>query len=301
MAWNKPTSGTVDATSSSRPTGRGKMPRLRKGILAGAIVVLGAGIAAWFLTNGEATSSSLQKKERGLIKEVAPAAAPTNTAVVTKRKTPKTREEKLKYYRDKYGDNLPENLKATVYFLEHPPKPAAHHKGQFEYLHHPCERQIASFLTAEPGALFIIKPTFDSRFDRDFQNAFVDRIEILDTDSDEVKQIKQEVEAAKKELAAACREDGRLPSELMTEHAANMYELGQYRQNLEAEMSRVRDDPNCSDEDIGLFVEAANKMLKAKGLNEIAVPNLLRRSARLKMLANRRAKEAQQKANAPAQ
>lgn len=81
MAWNKPNSNTVDATSSSRPSGRGKMPRLRRGLIAGVIVVLGAGLAAWLLANGEATSSSLQKKERGLIKEVTPAAAPTNRVV----------------------------------------------------------------------------------------------------------------------------------------------------------------------------------------------------------------------------
>ena len=72
MAWNKPNSNTVDATSSSRPAGRGKTPRLRRGLLAGMIVVLGAGIAAWFLTSGEATSSSLHTKERGFIKEVTP-------------------------------------------------------------------------------------------------------------------------------------------------------------------------------------------------------------------------------------
>ena len=73
MAWNRPTSNAVGATSSSRPSGRGKMPRLRRGLIAGAIVVLGAGLAAWLLTNGEAASSPLQKKDRGLIKEAASA------------------------------------------------------------------------------------------------------------------------------------------------------------------------------------------------------------------------------------
>ena len=64
MAWNKPTSNTVDATSSSRPSGRGKMPRLRRGLLAGAIVVLGAGLAAWLFMGGEADSRPLQSEER---------------------------------------------------------------------------------------------------------------------------------------------------------------------------------------------------------------------------------------------
>ena len=76
MAWNKPTSNTVGATSSSRTSGRGKMPRLHRGLIAGVIVVLGAGLAAWLLTNGEAVSRPLQEKGRGLIREVTPAAAP---------------------------------------------------------------------------------------------------------------------------------------------------------------------------------------------------------------------------------
>ena len=76
MAWNRPTSNTGNATSSSRPSGRGKMPRLRRGLIAGAIVVLGAGLAAWLIWPSSATNNQQPTtSNRSLIKEVMPAAA----------------------------------------------------------------------------------------------------------------------------------------------------------------------------------------------------------------------------------
>ena len=96
MAWNRPTSNTGNATSSSRPSGRGKMPRLRRGLIAGAIVVLGAGLAVWLLTNGEAASSPLQKKDRGLIKEVKAATVKKAVEKAEEKTTPVEKLEKPK-------------------------------------------------------------------------------------------------------------------------------------------------------------------------------------------------------------
>lgn len=102
MAWNRPTSNTGNAASSSRPSGRGKMPRLRRGLLAGAIVVLGAGLAAWLLMSGEADSRPLLKKERGRIKEVTPVPAPKVVATNAVPTKPKTLKERCK---ERFGDD----------------------------------------------------------------------------------------------------------------------------------------------------------------------------------------------------
>ena len=76
MAWNRPTSNTVDATSSSRPAGRGRKPGLKHGILAGAIIVVLGALCCFIFSGNETRQDAASTKGRGLIKEVAPAAAP---------------------------------------------------------------------------------------------------------------------------------------------------------------------------------------------------------------------------------
>lgn len=70
MAWNRPSGKTVENGS-----GGGQRTARLKGIVAGAVVVIGAGIAAWLLMREEADTRPRQR-ERGLIREVTPAAAP---------------------------------------------------------------------------------------------------------------------------------------------------------------------------------------------------------------------------------
>lgn len=84
----------------------------------------------YYLTvrDGETVSSADEGKIRP--KAIIPEAFPTpkrqsavNTpdeALVEKQLS--KRERDLKQIRDLYGDNVPDNMKAVVYFLEHPPK-----------------------------------------------------------------------------------------------------------------------------------------------------------------------------------
>ena len=292
MAWNKPNSNTVDATSSSRSAGRGKMPRLRRGLLAGVIVVLGAGIAAGLLTSGEATSSSLQEKDRGLIKEATPSAAPTNAAPVKK---VLTKEEKVQQEIDmltkKYGDDMPPSIKTHIYYLKHPPKVKMAAKGPHDYFTHFSERAIAGTVFAKPGAEFVIQPVYDERFNQDFMNSLVDKIEIKDSDSDEVKENKRMMIETKKEIVEICRAEGKKPNEVLNEHAKTMYELGRYKALLREQLNEIRTNPDMSDDDVKDAFAAANKMLEQKGLPKVAVPKLTRRSLQLQRRLERKARK----------
>lgn len=286
MSWNRPkTVEQPDAAKSKRPA------RNRRAVVFG-LLAIGALVSCWLVFRPhEKPVSTSDDHRKGRIKEVQPAAAPKAEPAKPEKEL-SYNEKKLKYYREKYGDNLPENLKPVVYYLEHPPKQIFGQKGAADFLRHSSERQIAGVALKEPGTLFIIQPTFDERFNRDFINAMVDKIEINEDDSEEVRAIKEDVTAAKKEIAAICKKEGKKPSEVMNELAASMYELGRYRQTLEAEISKVRDNPDCSDADFEDFVKAANLMLKNKGMPEMAMPNLARRSFRLKFLAARAEKQA---------
>lgn len=193
MAWNRPTSNTGNATSSSRPSGRGKMPRLRRGLLAGVIVVLGAGLAAWLLTNREATSASLQKKKRGRIREVTPAAAPKcKQEAVDKPK-------KLHYWEQATTNGLSDWQIAKWRNSRLPPpaitNTAAANRPPPEYaiFGTRAENEIAALITMPPGTMVVGTPEYGEEFKQQFLKSCETPIIIEKDDSDYVRQLKKDM------------------------------------------------------------------------------------------------------------
>ena len=300
MSWNRPTSNTVDATSSSRPAGRGRRPGLKHGILAGAIIVVLGALCCFIFSGNETRQDAASMKGRGRIKEVTPAAAPTNAAPVPLKKrdhrTAAWREERIKKITDQYGTNLPPDLKSYVYYLRNPPQRSFKVKTPYAYLSHRSERDIADLLMAEPGTFMVIQPEYGESFNQDFANALLDKIEIEPDDSEEVRNVKEFVIAAKKEIADLVRSGGKLPNELMNEHAAMLFKMSGYEANLASELQKAKDNPDLTDADVEDMFKAANVLRKEKGLPEIALPNLSRRS----LVLQRRQKRAERKAAAEA-
>ena len=287
MAWNGSNGKNTNGTSAAkRPVGGArKSPSVMRGAFAAlAVVALAAGAWWWIARSGGAPAEPTEDTRPKVKKTVeprkpSPPAAKTEQAPKEKQLT--EREKRLKYYRDKYGDNIPENLKPVVYFLENPPQKTFRIQGDTPYLRHPSERHIAGLVLKEPGTFFVMKPEYGEAFDKDFVNALVDKIEVNDDDPEDVRRMKEEVELVKKEIAAVCRKEGKTPSEVMNEQAAAMFELGRYQRDLEAELDRIYDNPDLSDAEVDDFCKAANKMLEGKGLAPLALPDMTRRSVRL--------------------
>ena len=225
-----------------------------------------------------------------------PAAKPAVTnvpPVVTN--TPPTKEEKraaqLKAIREKYGNNIPENLKATVYFLENPPQRTFHPaRTRAHIFKRQSERRIASLIAVEPGAFMLRKPTYDDKFDRDFAEALKEPIEIGENDSPEDRELKLAVRDAKAEIAERMAA-GEKPSALLNGLVDSLYELGKYKRQIEQELTKIRLDATYTDADIGDFVKAANTLLQEKGLAPIPMPNLVRRGLSIRMAAANREKK----------
>lgn len=279
MAWNKPTSNTVDATSSLRPTGRGKMPRLRRGLLAGAIVVLGAGIAAWLLSNGEATSSSLQKKERGLIKEVSPAAAPTNKVSAAAKTSADKDDGKPKLTRKQLRD-IANGRRPFV-----PPaytSRVGRVRKEAKLFSNPAEQMIAVVLTVPPGAKSISDPEmlFDKDFDKWFTQAMVNKIEISPEDSEYDRSVKQMVIDAKKEMAQRVK-GGEMPSQMMKDVWKELQSLAYCKEEMDNAVRDAIRNGELSDEDVEITLEAANKVLQTRGIDPIKMPGMFKSRYRL--------------------
>lgn len=288
--WNR--------SAGNQPTaGRGAKGGVRsaKKVLCALCLVLFAvlGICIWLFSGGDGAPKREAAKDRGLIKEVTPAPAP-------KAKPKKTKEivrnDMIRKIEEKYGTNIPPNLKAPLHYLRNPPQQVFERHTPYSFLTHSSERAIASVLMAEPGAFFVIQPEYGEDFNQDFVNAMLDKIEIEDGDSEETRKIKQFVTDAKKEIAALVKAEGKKPNELMNEHAAAMFELGRYQRDLEDELNRVRNNPDLSDADVADFFAAANKLRKERGLEERPIPNLTKRGLQLQKRAARAARRAAKEA-----
>jgi len=204
------------------------------------------------------------------------------------------RERQLKQIRDKYGDNIPDNLKPVVYFLENPPAQIFHPaRTPEDIFKRSSEREIAAMINTEPGTWFMRKPTFGARFDSDFAESLKEEIKIEETDTPEQRELKQAVIDTKAELATRMKA-GAKPSEIMSDFADSLYELGEYRRSIEENLAQLKKDESISDKDIEDFVNTANKMLTEKGAKPIRMPKMVFRHISLKRAAAKRAKEEQE-------
>ena len=265
----------------------------RAAVLAAALLAA-AGGAWWWL----AAREDARPPEPKAVKAVKDVKAVKNVKVVKDIEAPKvttnappTKEEKraaqLKAIRDKYGDNVPDNLKPVVYFLENPPQRTFHPaRTKASIFKRRSEREIASMVMTEPGTWFMRKPTFNERFDEDFRASLDERIEFAEDDTDEDKALKQAVIDTKAELAERMKA-GETPSAAMNAFADSMYELGQYRRLLQDELGKIKRDAQYSNQDVEDFVNAANKMLKDKGAQPIPMPKMVFRQVSLKKAAAR--------------
>ena len=278
----------IDATKQKKTISITLNPRAsRKIALSFALGLLAVALTGIIYLITKGNNSSILVDDNGSKGEMVAQESPEEAAHKAENNVPPKdsaevqltkRERDLKQIRDLYGDNIPDNLKPVVYFLEHPPKRVFKVKSTLSYFRHPSERKIAGVAFAEPGSYFVVKPEFDEAFNKDFINALVDKIEINDDDSDEVKAGKSAMTELKKEIADICRKEAKTPSEVMNEHASAMFELGLYQRDLEKEIERIHTNPDYTDADVEDFCNAANKLLESKGLPPMPFPNLTRRS-----------------------
>ena len=267
----------------------------RAAVLAAALLAA-AGGAWWWLSAREEARPPKTKPATQKVGKPKPPPGPAARPAVTNAppvatNAPPTKEEKraaqLKAIRDKYGDNVPDNLKPVVYFLENPPQKTFHPaRTKASIFKRRSEREIAAMVMTEPGTWFMRKPTFNERFDEDFRASLGEAIELAEDDTDEDKALKQAVIDTKAELAERMKA-GETPSAAMNAFADSMYELGQYRRLLQDELGKIKRDAQYSNQDVEDFVNAANKMLKDKGAQPIPMPKMVFRQVSLKKAAAR--------------
>ena len=285
MAWNKTSTENQQQKKSSA-----KAPSVKRGFIAGAVIVVALGALCLYLfSNAEATSSSLQRKERGLIKEVTPAVAPkTNTAAEVKKPIdPREDYDHEKLYRDEKGILRHKLGGQRVY---DPTRPALPPINGGLYAHNVfsnhAERVIAGLISVEPGSIRRARHDYsDPRLLEAFKEAVVTPCKISDSDSEYERELKLAVNETKKEIAMRIGSGEEL-GDILESADKELRRLAQYRQDINAEVATAVRDGELSNDDVKDLVAAANKMLEDNGINPIDEDSFVRWNIRLTATRN---------------
>ena len=278
MGWN----GSGGGSTPQKPKVTAKKPSPMRGVIAGVLVcVLAIGAYFAFFAGSEKPETEAAAKERGRIKEVTPARAPTNKVEEVKAKPKGPRPKPACVKPDEHGvERWPSGARYVpdYGFRTNSINPYA---GQKRIFKHGSEIHIATLLTLKPGNMIIGGFQYGKNFDENFKKALEEEIEFKEDDTEEERQLKEDVIQVKKELKEAMAR-GEKPSDIMQKAREELVEAFQYKHNLEQQLMAIRKDKNMTEQDIIDGYEAANKMLEEKGIPGFSTGVMKKRFERLK-------------------
>ncbi len=181
MAWNRSSNsqqtetalrrGGTPRTSPSGPFGRLRRRIPTVAVIVGAVVVLGAAVAAWWLWPEGETRQDAASTKRGLIKEVAPA-VPTNVPAVVEAPVDPNADPPGTY-RDENGVlRKPGGMRVKDPKRRHIKVELPSWMKKPSVFTNAADREVAALLTVRPGErVYGGHPRYDERFRKQFMEA----------------------------------------------------------------------------------------------------------------------------------
>lgn len=283
-AWNG--SDRRGGSAPVKPKVTTKKPSSIRGFVAGLVVVAAVCVAYFaFFSGSEKPQTEKDRKGRGRIKEVMPAAAPTNRVEELKEEKP-PKKDLTKYTESYIDENGVERYKLGNGRV---PKPVNTNNIVVTYdrtpwmpkFRHRCELNIATLLTIEPGDMIFTTPRIDEKYRKNFLDALMDPIKILDTDTEEQKAIKKAVEEEKHEIAKRIR-NGEDLADILGAAYDEARRLAFFKRDVNDMVKKmVRDGEISTEQQVDEFCDAANKMLAEKGIAPVTQRAFLKRKLKL--------------------
>ena len=282
MAWNKP------SLENQQPVKKraAKAPSAKRGIIAGAVVVVALGtLCLWMFSGGDDTpSQGTRHKAQGTIREVTPAAAPTNRVEVLKKPSA------VDLLRAKYPGEIPPGwnkpyhpgayrkdgtLKRYSRYIRVITNEAVAASLEDRTFSNFADRDIASMLLVEPGETLVGDgPHCDESFVANFVESLKTEI-VIDKEKDTPMQqeLKQAVAETRKELKARF-DAGEDIVAIMNETRQQLRELGLYREEIKkmVDEAKAEHGDEFTEQDEKDLINAANQMLEERGCKHLELP-----------------------------
>ena len=129
--------------------------------------------------------------------------------------------------------------------------------------------------------------TLYSDFDKEFKEALKDEITYDDKDTPEQRELKAAMIDIRAELVERMKKGEDL-SKVLIETRKQLQELALYKDELRERIEELKKDGNMSKQDRLDLLEAANEMLKERGIQPFLIPSSLQKLVDLREMKNNR-------------
>ena len=269
MAWNKP---TMSGEAVSRPLQKQSGDRFPvRGAIAGAVVVLGAAVAAWWLwPSGESAGETPPPQPRQRIKEVKPV-LPASVRVVTNDLVVKAEET-----------NAVEEIvikPGAIYAID--PREKAKMMKDQRISKTGIETQLEAIFTTEVGDCPpMALPLLSERDLARLPEILISKNEIQEDDSEDVREVKQVVDYAKAEYRKFIKNGGD-PRDFLPYYREELQLAYDKRREAQRSIAMFLKEAGNDDPDlVREYVEKVDKSLTDAGIKPTE------HSKKLKLLLN---------------
>ena len=262
MSWNKPSSVPQPPPKKSAPSS------LKRGLLAGLLVVALGALGLYLFSSGEATSSSLQKKDRGLIKEVTPAAAPKAKPEAVKKRVITPEEQRKLCPGDEGWDPaahpfvlVPTNRREEVVEDKHP------------VVRNATEQILHWICSVQPGDAPALCPDLPAMELENLNRILDQPADYQYDESMDRLEAKRAIETARKELKDYVAKGGD-PHEFFRYYHMQLMNMFHERSLAQQSVVNViKEDPEIARE----YVEKVNARLAEKGIKPVSLSPKMRK------------------------
>ena len=271
----------IEQGTSKRPQTitRQSAPNVLQGIAAGAIVIALA-TGAWYLLKQKHVepvhNAKVNKPSR--IVEATPKIPSISVAPEPESPAP----EEVPYWERESPEGL--TFRQKMKWNIHHRAPAAYTNNTSQTEQQPAyaifdtrsENSIAALLTVPPGTSAVGDPEYELWFTRDFLKSLETPIIVTKDDTPEEAQLKRDMIATKIDLKARY-DAGEDIALVMKEAREELQRLSVYRTEIESAFREMTSKPGITEQDIDDFVESANIMLEAKGIEPMTLGPIAKR------------------------
>lgn len=261
MAWNHPNSNCEKPSGVSNRVADWLYVKI-----AFALILIVVASCLLFLRKPFSLINEPLKTNVRKIPEAIPQFSTNIEKVVKCNVSPLVFKTGLKTYRDANGILRFESGQ-RVY---DPSRPVEHYNPSTssDIFPHFSENTLADLLTLEAGDMIAGEQKYDESFIEDFKNSLTNKIIHFDTDSDYVQEVKDMVIESKRILKGKM-DQGEDIAKILNDFRVDMENLMTYRSEVLDMVRGEIDRDDFSDNDVEDLVNAANLMLREKGIKEI--------------------------------